>query len=562
MGDDDLDWLWPILIVIAIVAAYIYAVSLFFTFLFGPIAAIAGIAASAVALYNFVRALHEAVTGKLPAGLNDGPSGPEPAYRQYFFHRAWLDLKDFLRRSYSLNRDAAQVAYYRTRQFIVGDGEGSQIMGRSRLWFTWPLIPAAALGGVAGVAAGTAFTAAAILLGSVIFAVVVAANGILTAATWATETVLNRVRGFKNHCPHCYARFDLPEYDCSTCSARHKKLTPGTYGIWRRKCRCKTLLPTTYIGGRHKLVGYCSKCKEKLAGEDPTRRPLLVPVVGPRASGKSVFQVGLVAGLEKRQEAGQCSVSFLTDDDRDTYSEAIRTLKTGNLLPQTLARLPKALQLNYDFNGRKFRAHMFDAAGESYEDEVSLGQLDYLEHGKGIILLIDPFSIPAVATRYHNDLKNAPRLGVAAESDPLELYARLMDFLQERGLRQGAAKIRLPIAVVITKCDALGLPTELGPEALREAAAAEGVPTKREKSRRPIDSSSLARNWLISQGLGTLVQNIESQFQTSRFFPIAILENRGSQKVHIDAALEPFDWIVAGGAKEAARPLVALKPKG
>src|SRR2546421_3030253 len=103
-------------------------------------------------------------------------------------------------------------------------------------------------------------------------------------------------------CPHgtCYKKIALPIYICPTCSAEHKRLLPGSYGILRRRCQCTTqFLPTLGLFGRAAIPAKCPQCSGNLAREIGASTDVHVPLIGGPASGKTSYLIAATLELER-----------------------------------------------------------------------------------------------------------------------------------------------------------------------------------------------------------------------------------------------------------------------
>ncbi len=546
-----------IILGILLLCLYVYLIILFFQYVFPWLSLIGAVGASGWAVYNFFVAAKECWEGKLPTTTSYGPVGPEPAFKQYFFRKAFLDLRDIIIDNVKRNVEAIKISAEGAKVVLLPPPDNEPGM----LIFTWPLAVVFATVGLIGIAGAVAINAAFATGFALAMGVCVAGNAGLAGAVLLVEKVILATRKFVNHCPRCFERFTLPVYECPNpaCRARHQKLIPGSYGIFRRKCKCeKELLPTLYLVNRHKLESFCPNCDHRLEEEDPTLRPALVPVIGGRSAGKTSFQVGLLQCLQEREKRNECRISFVNADDKQQYDDAIAMFQQGRLLPQTLERVPKALQLNLISGGAlttgaknssRLRLHLYDAAGEAYEDEHNLSQLTFLQHCSGIILLIDPFSIETVREQFHRELASEPADAGASDADPDEVYSRLMEFLEQHKVRVRAGSIKFPLAVVVTKRDAFGLGKHIGQSAFHHWQQVENQRAKQE-NRPPehVTASSVVRKWLLAQNLAGVINKIESQFENCRYFscsafgrPPSQLEGAPFTPLGID---QPFLWIL------------------
>ncbi len=502
------------------------------------------------AIVNFILACVEGLQGRLESGRSEGAVGDEPAYKQYFFRRAFLDLRDILADNWKRNSEPLGMI---GAGINASDPDNSGCFGCAAMI---ALIATGAAGIVGAIAVNIAFvvTFAAIILTMVIL------NYLLMLIVRGAELGLITYHRFSNHCPACYERFALPVYEC-TCGARHKRLLPGTYGIFYRKCQCRKRLPASYLFGRQSITSFCPHCDCRLEGEDPTLRPVLLPVVAGRSAGKTSYQVALLMRLQDRHKDGEIDLEFVSTDEEYKFDAGVSMFRSGQLLPQTLERVPKALQLNFSVmkkgepllgkvvRNKKLRLHLFDAAGEAYQDEQYMSQLKFLRHCHGLMMLIDPLSIESVRQRYAQELNRDFADVNPSDANPEEVYDRLLEFLEQNGVRVIGKKVPFPLAVVVTKRDAFGLPGEIGHDALATwQQVADRQAAEKGQARRPINSSWVIRKWLLDQELSGVVAKIESQFQSYRYFSCSVFGRPPSklagQPFQPEAVEAPFIWLL------------------
>jgi hypothetical protein len=546
-----------IIVAILLIFLYFWLIYLFFVYVYPWLAIAGAILISGWALVNLVLAVRDCWQGKLPATLTDGPVGPEPAFRQYFFRKAFLDLRDVIVENVRRNREALKLLTDWASHVVMPSADGSVLI------FTWPLGVVFVTTGVVGALAALAINLAFLVLFGLFVLSSIAVSFVLMVAVCGVEKAILWTRRFANHCPHpdCYHRFDVPVYECPNpkCRAQHRRLVPGTYGIFSRRCRCgEPRLPTLYLFNRHHLVSYCPNCNRPLEGEDPTLRPVLVPVVAGRSAGKTTFQVSLLVRLLQRQQELNYQLTHMVENDRLKWDGAVAMFNAGQLLPQTLDRVPKALQLKLlsagplttgERNTSRIRLHLYDTAGEAYEDEQSFAQLTFLKHCSGIIMLIDPFSIDPIRERFERELKEHGELVGASDAQPDDVYSRLMEFLEQHHVRVGAGKIRFPLAVVVTKRDAFGLDKELGCAAINHWQQVENrLALAQQRAPAPVDPSWVVRHWLLKQNLAGVIDKLEGQFAHYRYFACSAFGRTfrlGSGKPFSPEDVEaPFFWIL------------------
>lgn len=90
----------------------------------------------------------------------------------------------------------------------------------------------------------------AIIIGMVVFF-------LFFSILWLTDRIVLILKSIHSRCPNCKRKSVIPVFICPTCGLEHKKLVPGPYGVFKRKCTCGAMLSTTFIGGRSEYEAHC-----------------------------------------------------------------------------------------------------------------------------------------------------------------------------------------------------------------------------------------------------------------------------------------------------------------
>lgn len=160
-------------------------------------------------------------------------------------------------------------------------------------------------------------------------------------------------------------------------------------------------------------------------------------------------------------------MSVLTTEGQRFVNNCREAFKGGNIkaIPKTIGENPVAFTMDFNFAGKKrqrFRLHLFDPAGEVFDplqgdDRYSsaIEKYKYYDFMKGVIVIIDPFSIPAVKKKYKN-------MGFAsAQNDPTTDIEKFIRGLYAHDLDRTEYHYAY-CAVVITKSDAFDLDSIIG----------------------------------------------------------------------------------------------------
>jgi hypothetical protein len=526
--------------IVALVAIGAYVALLYwFATTVGPyVLALGGIALSGAVLVNYLGAIWATLFGA--AGWEDSPHGPEPAFRQYFFRKAYRDYGVVVRDSFGKNVAVA-----------------TWILGKVRWLFqhqmkpvTWPAAVMGLL--IAGVGALAAVTTYAVLGAAHLALVLALAALVLVMAllSRAVESLSMMWRRIFLVCPHagCYRRIGLPVYTCPGCGAEHRRLLPGSYGMFRRRCRCGQELATLFLLGRSKLPARCPHpgCQGPLNAAVGTARNLHVPVVGGPAAGKTSFLMANLVELHARAAGGELALDLPEKKDRLLFEACQRAFAAGEVVRKTAEYSPDAFLAKLtDTKGNRALLYIYDAAGELYQGADTLRSQVYYGYTHGLLVMLDGFSLPQVQRELGRELATAAAALKPSVERPQDIYDRMISKLREDPRNAKRAR-QLPVAVVITKTDALGL-------AERIRASGPGAEPD------PISARSAAvREWLLQNGEGNFVRGVEHDFDQVRYFHCSALgrmPDGAGAPFRPSGALAPIVWLLGTYG-------VALRPDG
>lgn len=216
----------------------------------------------------------------------------------------------------------------------------------------------------------------------------------------------------------------------------------------------------------------CPECHNPLPSaycEAPGR---IVALVGAKNAGKSTYIAVLLHELMNRVGT-ELEASLVACDDRtiDRYKRdfARPLFDERRLLPTTASaatapREPLVYLLTRTLRPRRrFMARdrteslalvLFDTAGEDLRSrEIRDLHLRYLEAADAIIFLVDPLELPGAGAAA---LDEAPAgAGDDPDSEPINVIARVTEALRQRRGTRAGDRLEVPVAVALTKIDAL-----------------------------------------------------------------------------------------------------------
>lgn len=462
----------------------------------------------------------------------------EPAIRSYFFGKGFRDLQETIRASWWRNHASAQANFRRGGTHFSRDEWGEK--GQGILFGT---------AGISVMVFGTVVFLAASAVHVVILAALLALIYTAFTVMYLAEQAHLALKGFFTVCPVCSEKAALPQYFCPGCGRVHSRLIPSSYGILHHTCLCGRKLPATFFLGRGALASQCGVCAKKLEQSHTESRKLFVPVTGAKSVGKSAF---LYTALQALVEHGAgelgLSHSFVEDGTEGDFQRVRDQLARGRRPDVTMDTLPRALTLRLDRPGQSPRVlYLYDPAGEAFADTRGTGLHKYQAYLSGLVFLVDPFAIPAVADEY--------RARLAGQSDALrpstvpieDTFARIVIGMEEFfGLKKGK-RIGVPVAVVLNKVDAFDLEDRVGERAV-DARMAASPTASREAVR-----DALVREQLRAWGEGPFVQQLETRCAKVRYFTCSSLgrmPDSTGRAFEGRGVLDPLLWII--GEKDGA----------
>ncbi len=366
----------------------------------------------------------------------------------------------------------------------------------------WPLLLLPLLGALA--------LTAGVVLGAVAAYGLVAVVLTLAWVGWLCTVGLLRgvdlgvrvLRGAKATCHYsgCNFRNRLPAYRCG-CGRTHHDIRAGRLGVFARRCECGALLPTTVLRAAAGLVPVCQKCNRELRPGAAVLTDVLIPVFGPASAGKTrLVRAGMVA-LDAHLAAAGGSLRPVGPESEDTFSDAITVVSSGMQTTKTEAdRPPAGITVLLTAVRRQALLHLFDAAGEFFSDREQGSELPFLDDAQGLVFVLDPFSIPAVAGELTGTLASRLQAAQPARMHPEQSYPITAQLLRDQGIDLA----RKPLAVAVVKADLLlALPPGAG---LRSGAG-----------------SGAVEAWLRDNGLGNLLDGAARDFGAVRYFLVSSL---------------------------------------
>jgi hypothetical protein len=278
----------------------------------------------------------------------------------------------------------------------------------------------------------------------------------------------------------------------------------------------------------------------------------IIAIIGGRDTGKGHYIATLIHRLE--QEVGAnfgFSLRMVGDDTRKRFEDDYRTplFRRKEVLRQTLSgvvnptiKQPMLFRLTFS-QGRKLRAvniTFFDSAGEDMQtlDTMST-EARYICYASGIIFLLDALQIESVRQQVRTEILPPRNI----DADPTYIVERLRELFERQLRLPPTAKVRTPIAFVLSKVDGLLPVLDPGSALLATGEHFGGLNVQ--------DSQSVHTeiwNYLQSWMGAGFTNRIEANFAQYRFFGVSSL-GRPPEGVKVEMISpirveDPFLWIL------------------
>ncbi|KOV90041.1 hypothetical protein [Nocardia sp. NRRL S-836] len=512
----------------------------------GPyVLGLAIVGAAAVAFFvGVVEYVTAATAGFTPTGPighlgceppEESEDGPDPAYRSYYAGPVLLDYGKVLSQTFGQMWSKVVMGKRHAETGVVVPSVNDKVWN----WVKYSTMPKPVIVPIAaaitvGLVVGTVGAMLFVGVSSVLFLallVVLVVVALLTAGgSRLLELTLLFLRGITVECPTCHDKVTRPIYRCGSCSAAHRKLVPGLTGVLHRTCRCHTVLPTLLMLGKTKLRAQCPDCSGQLPLKGLEAPTVHIPVIAGPTAGKSVYMHSAISRLMLLGNGFEFADQRAKDDfalnlQRGYQDDPSRSVKTVQLRP-------RAYNVYVGAEGSRARRllYLYDPAGEVVERADHLADTQFLKFTKGIVFIVDPFSLRQVRSETSRAVLGRVRASNTAPKDVLE---RFVEAMREKGAAKRGNRITIPLAVVLTKADGL---LDAEGAAHPYAGAAEAG-----------SHDDAVRAWLIAVGQRDLVASLDNHFSAVSYFVVSYQDARTvaphGQVVNDDPAA-PVMWLL------------------
>lgn len=423
----------------------------------------------------------------------------QPAYQSYFFGKGYRDLWNTIKTAFACNM-ASAGEFWDNHSESSGVGSMIAIACCVTLYVF-----------------GTLWTLVLSLLHAIILGVFFLLVYLGFAVVKLVDTIFILIKHISSACPNpeCQEHFRLPAYACE-CGRIHSDLTPGKFGILKRKCLCGRKLPTTFFNGRENIPAVCPHCNTPLKGS--MIRQLSIPVIGTKSSGKTCY-VNMAVTLFKDQIAPErgWSFEFYDENDAQLYERAFYRLGSGEAPEATSDHQLTAYK--FLLSSPKWsvpkQVFIYDVAGEIFSNSFEVSSQRAYGYSNGFLILIDPFSLPEFAANQPRDEVDSARAVSADLNDMLDVL--LVNLARMFNLRE-KEMLKTSVAVVINKVDMVGLNELIGDSAVDAHLAAHPELKTREAAR-----NAVCEAFLINHGAANFVRTLKAKVNSLQYFTCSVL---------------------------------------
>jgi hypothetical protein len=475
----------------------------------------------------------------------------QPAYKIYAFDRGWRIIKYVTENLFKRTDIAARWWFNKARALLARYRMSGSFV---KYWIYVVMAGMFIAGGAqyfsAMILAGVFIALQSVLL-SIWAAISMLMIGLLTLCTF----IYARFYRIFFRCPDCHKQMNIPTFICPTCAEPHTQLWPSIYGVFSHRCiKCETRLPTLRLKipgtrwiERDKITRICPSCKHQMNAGIGAGTNIHIPIVGGPSTGKSNFIVTATKEFKETYESAlHYSITFTDPNHERDYNENVKRLAHGHELVKTTDMVARAYNLRIQSPKKRVPklAYIYDAAGEVYNRSEDTAQQEYYKYIDGIIFVIDPFSIPSYRHLHESEIAHFQNLIRPSSLDVMQAYERMFNMFEDSaGLRKGR-RFPHPLAIVVTKVDALNLENEIGSTASHYLMSSDPSITEESDA-----INTLVRNFLCQHDLDHFVRDVEMQFSNVRYFSCSALGRMpvaGDSRSFVPIRVgEPLIWLLA-----------------
>ncbi|GHV93997.1 hypothetical protein AGMMS50293_03170 [Spirochaetia bacterium] len=497
--------------------------------LFGIITVASSVIGVTIAFFtsiiNYVKAVI-ACTNPYDTYVDTDPHKPEGVRRSYFFGPGYHQLKITIFTAWTYNKNTLG----RIKHWVVN----LDLPWYLRIWPWIVLIFCFLSMGIIG----TIWTIIFTVLHLTIVLTFMCLIYVLFSALWLLDRLVLALNAISTRCPDCKARCIIPTFICSNCGTEHKKLVPGAYGVFSRRCSCGARLPSTFLNGRSKLEARCPQCGHDLAASNA--RNLGIQLVGGVKSGKTTF---LAAFLHQYlEEVSKNPGIEIKLHPKTEFDEMERWYRKGfsestsamNANMYSIVHIRKSSKVSYQLS-------VYDIAGEVFSNQSASRVQSQYRYCEGIIIVIDPLSSRSVRAIYEAE-HNGQGPSNYSTSNVQEVTIGFIDEFSKIGVLSVGKVSGVPVSVIISKADINAVKREIGYARINSVYKNNANLYQSKDDAR----DAICRDYLCNIGMAGMINNLAAQFSKIHYFPISAMGHEMNKPEAYDpwGIMEPVMWII------------------
>ncbi|GHV94002.1 hypothetical protein AGMMS50293_03220 [Spirochaetia bacterium] len=354
-------------------------------------------------------------------------------------------------------------------------------------------------------------------------------------------------------CPFCFNKVALTDLDCE-CLDGHTGTRGTAIEFIQQRVKCKSC-------NKDIIRFKCPRCNEELPKSILHTENLLFSIIGVSASGKTNY---ITVMLEELNRASNLQLALYSQnvDTRTHQRENYKVLYENHKKPDATAldQTPpqiwgiKKLEQNFlQKLSKEVSAYTFiiyDGAGENHEQITSNPSVcKYIEISKAIMVVMDPMILKNVKDSLSPDIyeKSIGGSGYGSnDKNSIDIVSDMAEFIRKAcGLRIGA-QIKVPVAVVFTKMDALMNEFKNHTVSMPSPHVNSGYFDYSDA--REVDKD--IREWLSIKGEDAFINALKANFADFTFFGVSSYGDVPVSKTELNPirphrVLDPILWFFA-----------------
>jgi GTPase SAR1 family protein len=341
---------------------------------------------------------------------------------------------------------------------------------------------------------------------------------------WVMDRFILALRSIHSRCSKCKRISIVPVFICPDCGVEHRKLTPGPYGTFHRKCTCKKELPTTFLNGRSALKATCPYCTTELAASDA--RQYGIQLIGGVSAGKTTF---LAAFWHLYLERIKKLYSITIEEyPIEAFHELEHWYRQGLSSSTTEINANMYSVIHKLLNETPYQLTIYDIAGEAFSDFSGNVQQQQFKYCEGLIFVLDPTALPK------------------------DVNDTFSGFIHEfKGLK-GKHSMKtsdIPAAVVISKADLFKREIGLPKIKSRYNSNQNEFSTTEIVGSLECTRNGVSREFLVNHVFENVLNLLESEFTNVQYYPVSAMGHTAvsGQKYEPWGVMEPVLWLLRYG---------------